>query len=179
MICAEKGQRSPVAISPGGSSLLFLEDEEKSFLLANIWNSAATHDGDGFCRSVIARPPPPPPLGAEALPLFMSPRPKRKTKLNSLRALCCNASPLESRMPHSLTEVEINESKKDLEQMLQISLLLRYLLLPPVLDLLHLENDAGITKCPKGHEQSWTDAREQKRSKGTAVTLAQDLTTEL
>ena len=82
-------------------------------------------------------------------------------------------------MPHSLTEVEINESKKDLERMLQISLLLRYLLLPLVLDLLHLENDAGITKCPKGHEQSWTDAREQKRSKGTAVTLAQDLTTEL
>jgi len=171
MICAEKGQRGSIAISPGGSSLVFLEDEEKSFLLANIWNSAATHDGDGFCRSVIARPP--------ALPLFMSPRPKRKTKLNSLRALCCNASPLESRMPHSLTEVEINESKKDLEQMLQISLLLRYLLLPLVLDLLHLENDAGITKCPKGHEQSWTDAREQKRSKGTAVTLAQDLTTEL
>jgi len=60
--------------------LLFFEDEEKSFLLANIWNSAATHDGVGFCRSAIARLPPPA-LGAEAppLPFFMSPRPQENS----------------------------------------------------------------------------------------------------
>jgi hypothetical protein len=57
--------------------LLFLEVEESSFLLANIWNSDATHDGAGFCRSVIARLLTPA-LGAEPLPppSFMPPRPK-------------------------------------------------------------------------------------------------------
>ena len=80
MICAQQGQCSFVAILPEGSSLLFFEDEEKSFLLANIWNSAATHDGVGFCRSAIARLPPPA-LGAEAppLPFFMSPRPQENS----------------------------------------------------------------------------------------------------
>lgn len=69
--------------------MLFLEDEEKSFLLANIWNSAATRDGAGFCRSVIARPLPPP-LGAEAVPLFMYPRhdQKRETKNSILPKPC-------------------------------------------------------------------------------------------
>lgn len=63
-----------LAISPGGSSLVFLEDEEKSFFLASIWNSDATHDVAGFCRSTIARLLPPPPLAAVAeLPPFMPP----------------------------------------------------------------------------------------------------------
>ena len=101
MIWAQQGQCSFVAILPEGSSLLFFEDEEKSFLLANIWNSAATHDGAGFCRSAIARLPPPA-LGAEAppLPFFMSPRPQEEFKLNSTLFLYRNACPpFESRMP--------------------------------------------------------------------------------
>ena len=146
----EKTAQSPVAISPGGSSLFFLEDEEKSFLLANIWNSAATHDGAGFCRSVIARPPAaPPPLGAEALPLFMPPTTKKKNQTQFYPSLVPQCISFRiSDASHSLTEVEINASKKDLEQMLQISLFLVFIYCYLQFLTCCIWSD-GITKMPK------------------------------
>jgi hypothetical protein len=103
-----------------------LEDEEKSFLLANIWNSAATRDGAGFCRSVIARPPPPP-LGAEAVPLFMSPRHDQKEKLKtqfspSLVLQCVSSRTSDVSLPYRRRNNKCKQAKKDAEQTLQVSL---------------------------------------------------------
>jgi hypothetical protein len=78
--------------------LVLLEEEEKSFLLASIWNSAATHDG--FCRSVIARLPPPTAFAAEEEeepPFFMSPRPREDgSRISNPKSITEPSAPLES-----------------------------------------------------------------------------------